>query len=230
MGRRRCGDARRSQCVRKRDKRRSETAGPHEQGARRSSAMLRGAAGVATGLTLMVERAQKVEKAKRKLMVSLGARLGRGFGRRRATELGQQWRMVALVAAMRGRRRERARERERGEAQMDEEGEAGTAGRSWWPTRACPGRRMRATRLQSPAGSPWRHGAAGRRTWTWARGGGWRVRGLGRLRPAGQKRGGGLLVPLFSLFHFFGFLFQNIFQPLFDLFKIFFRLCPQNKS
>jgi len=77
--------------------------------------MLRGAAGVATGLTLMVERAQKVEKAKRKLMVSLGARLGRGFGRRRATELGQQWRMVALVAAMRGRRRERAREREREE-------------------------------------------------------------------------------------------------------------------
>ena len=109
---------------------------------------------------------------------------------------------------------------------MDEEGEAGTVGRSWWSTRTCPGRRMRATRRQSPTGSPRRHGAVGRHTWTRVREGAWRVRGLGRLWPAGQKRGGGLLAPPFPFSIFFEFLFQNIFQPLFDLFKSFFRLGP----
>jgi len=37
---------------------------------------------------------------------------------------------------------------------------------------------------------------------------------LGQLRPAGQKRGRGLLAPPFSLFHFFRIVFPNIISKL----------------
>ena len=120
------------------------------------------------------------------------------------------------------------RERGSGRARMAEEGEASATGASWWPTRACPPRRMGATWRQSSAGSPRRHGAASCHVWTRARarGLGRRAHGLGRLRPAGQKRGRGLLGPPLSLFHFFEFLFTNIFQAHFDTLKIFFRFGP----
>ena len=112
---------------------------------------------------------------------------------------------------------------------MDEEGEAGVAGRSWWLTWACPGRRMHATRRQSPAGSPRRHGAAGRRAWTRARAqvGGRRSRGLGRLRPAGQKRDCGLLAPPFP---FFRISFSQIFSKhILTHLKSFLGLAPKTK-
>jgi len=62
----------------------------------------------------------------------------------------------------------REREWRSGRAQMVAEEEAGAAGRTWWPTRERPPRRMRATRRPSSAGSPRRHGAAVR-AWTRAR-------------------------------------------------------------
>ena len=70
---------------------------------------------------------------------------------------------------------------------MAAEEEAGAAGRSWWPCVA----------------------------WTWARaqGGGRRAGGLGRLRPAGQKRGRGLLEPLVP-FSIFLISFSQIFSKL----------------
>jgi len=95
---------------------------------------------------------------------------------------------------------ERAREKELTGAN----GSGGGDGRSWWPTRARPGRRMRATRRPSSAGTQRRHGAAIR-----ARGRGrWCGEGVTRwwarpLRPAGQKRGRGLLAPPFPFFRFF---------------------------
>jgi hypothetical protein len=119
------------------------------------------------------------------------------------------------------------RERERGSrrARMEEEGEASVARRSWWPTRACPPRRMGTTWRQGSTGSPRRQGAAGRYAWTRERawGGGRRARGLGRLRPAGQKRGHGLLAPPFLFLNFF---FPSIFHAHFHTFKIFFKFGP----
>jgi len=49
---------------------------------------------------------------------------------------------------------------------MEEEGEVSAVGRSWWPTKACPPRRMVATQWQGSTGTPRRHGAADRRVWT----------------------------------------------------------------
>ena len=67
---------------------------------------------------------------------------------------------------------------------------ADAAGRTWWPTRARPSRRMRATWRPSSASSPRRHSAAVRARGHGAgasAGKGASVGGLGRLRPAGQK-------------------------------------------
>jgi len=62
--------------------------------------------------------------------------------------------------------------------------EADAAGRTWWPTRARPSRRMRATRRPCSAGVPRRRGAAVR---VRGHGAGTSAGGLGRLRPVGQK-------------------------------------------
>ena len=66
--------------------------------------------------------------------------------------------------------------------------QADAAGRTWWPTRARPGRRMRATRRPSSTGSPRRHGAAVRERGRGAGAGKGASTGeVGRLRPVGQK-------------------------------------------
>jgi len=109
---------------------------------------------------------------------------------------------------------ERAREKEL-TAQMAAEEEAGTAGRSWWPTRARPGRRMRATRWPSSAGMPRRHGAPVR-----ARGRGhWRGEGVDALvgwaasASGPEARPRPASAPL-SLFQFFLISFSKYFSKL----------------
>jgi len=104
-----------------------------------------------------------------------------GRGRARAP-------MAMAVLCARGART-REREREGWRVQMAARAEAGAAGRSWWPTRACPGDRMLATRQPSSAGSPRRRGTAvlARTRRGRERGEGESSAGLGRLRPAGQK-------------------------------------------
>ena len=66
-------------------------------------------------------------------------------------------------------------------AQMVVGTEADASGRSWWPTRARPSRRMRATRRPSSTGPPQWHGAAVR-AWTRRR----RERGEGGERGMGR--------------------------------------------
>jgi len=104
------------------------------------------------------------------------------------------------------------------------------AGRTWWPTRARPSRRMRATRRPNAAGVPRRCGAAVRARGRGAGAGarrGKRAGGLGWLRPTGQKRGRDLLAPPFLFFIFFEFVFSIIFfQTHFDYFKTFFSFSP----
>ena len=111
---------------------------------------------------------------------------GLRWGRTGEAELGAPMATAALYA-----RRARARERERRswQAQMAARTEADAAGRTWWPTRARPSRRMRATRRPSSAGVPRRRGAAVRACGRGAGAGGEGViaSGLGRLQPAGQK-------------------------------------------
>jgi len=104
---------------------------------------------------------------------------------------------IALSVGGKGERRSGcccAREREsesaRGGARLAAGAKADAAGRTWWPTRARPSRRMRATWRPSSAGVPRRRGAAvrvhGRGAGAGA-GKGASAGGLGRLRPAGQK-------------------------------------------
>jgi len=103
---------------------------------------------------------------------------------------------------------------------MREEGEVGAAG--------APGGRP--GRIGAPRGGGVllaRHGGTARPAIARGRGeGGECARGLGRLRPAGQKRGGSLLAPPCPLLFFLKFFFQIISQSVFDLFKSFFRLGP----
>jgi len=78
-------------------------------------------------------------------------------GRERSSERRRQWRAAVRLLL-------RASEREGESASrgvpLAAGTEADTAGRTWWPTRARPSHRKRATRRPSSAGSPRRHGAA----------------------------------------------------------------------
>jgi len=104
--------------------------------------------------------------------------------------------------------------------------EADATVRSWWPTRARPSRRMRATRRPSSAGSPRRHGSAvhartrrGReRGERGGRGAGW----LGWLRWLGWLVGAGPPVnsPPFSFFKLF---FSKSLNEIFEAFAKLFR-------
>ena len=128
-------------------------------------------------------------------MTPSDASSGGWFGRRRASKARRRWRDSGAAAAIivsvreRGRARESVNERERGGS-----GRAGLVA-----DRMLPRRRMAATRWSRPANAPRRH-------WRYrrvrGRGEGERGRRPSRLRPMGQKRGGGPLTPL-PLFSFF---------------------------
>jgi len=128
-----------------------------------------------------------------------------------------------------------ARERAKGEsasggAQMAVEAEADAAGRSWWPTRACPGCRMLATRRPSSAGAPRRHGAAVRsRAWRGRGEGGER----GRAGPASasgpEVRPRPASAPL-SLFPFFlNFFSKYFYKFIWTILKSFSPFSPKIK-
>jgi len=145
------------------------------------------------------------------------------WGRTVEAELGAP--MATAVLCARGARA-RERERRRWWAQMAAGTEAIATGRSWWPSRARPSHRMRATRRPSSAGSQQRHGAAVRtrgRGASTSAGKGASAGGLVRLRPVGQKRGRSLLAPPFPFSIFFEFLFSILFLNSFGLFQILFQ-------
>ena len=125
-----------------------------------------------------------------------------GAGREKSSERWRRWRTAVRLLL-------RASEREGGSARRGARLAAGTeadaAGRTWWPTRARPSRRMRATRRPSSAASP-RRGRP--RAWT-RRGHERDERGStgagrpGQLRWLGRLVGAGPLVnsPPFPFFY-----------------------------
>jgi len=100
------------------------------------------------------------------------------WGRTAEAELG-----APMATAVPCARRAWARERERKSwlVQMAVGVKAGAVGRTWWPSRARPSRRMRATRQPNAAGVPRRRSAAVRAR---GRGAGAGAGELGQLRPA----------------------------------------------
>ena len=89
-----------------------------------------------------IERVHEVQGGKAKSLVASDSEENVGAARRRSSELRRRWQTTARPAAAAS---ERKGEREGRASQMREEGEAGVAGGSWWPTRVHPWRRMAAT-------------------------------------------------------------------------------------
>ena len=147
-------------------------------------------------------------------------------GGKESSEHRRQWRAAArLLLRVGGSEVERAS----GGACLAAGAKAGAVGRTSWPTRARPSRRMRATRRSNAAGVPWRSGVAVRARGRGAgavAGRGVSAGGLGQLRPAGQKRGRSLLAPPFPFSIFLNFFSQLFFQTHFDYFNTFFSFSP----
>jgi len=121
-----------------------------------------------------------VRKGEAESLVVADGREEAGAGEEKNSERRRQ-RRAAERLLLHARKRER--ESARGGARLAVGAKADAAGRTWWPTRARPSRRMRATRRPSSAGVP-------RRRVTGAGAGagkGASVGGLGRLRPRARS-------------------------------------------
>jgi len=128
-----------------------------------------------------------VRKGEAESLVVADGREEAGAGEEKSSERRRQWRAAERLLLRAG---ERESESARGGARLTAGAKADVAGRTWWPTRARPSRRMRATRRPSSAGVPRRRGAAVRARGRGAGAGagkGASAGGLGRLRLAGQK-------------------------------------------
>jgi len=109
------------------------------------------------------------EGAEKSLVVADG-RKEAGVAGRKSSERRRQWRAAAWLLLRVGER-----ESESGRARLAAGAKAGAVRRTWWPTRARPSHRLRATWRPNAAGVPWRRGAA--------------VRAHGRGTSAGTGRG-----------------------------------------
>ena len=117
-----------------------------------------------------------MRKGEAESLVVADGREEAGAGGDKSSELRRQWRAAVRLL----RAGERESERASGGARLVVRAKADAAGQTWWPTRARPSRRMRATRQPNAAGVPRRRGTAVR-----ARG-----RGAGASARKGQARAG----------------------------------------